>query len=97
MEYTPNSIHYQYNINCYNYQEYYLIKENIVYKILIEKNDNKIFIKYKNYLISFNHNDLSLLTNKNFNTVNEAYEFIFDNFEKNKILIKNIILNKIIF
>jgi len=78
----------------YNYQEYYLIKENIVYKLVIEKNDKEIYIKYKNYLISFNHNDLSILTKKEFYSINKAYEFIFNIFEENKIIIKNIILNK---
>jgi len=91
MEYNNN---FQENIHLYNYQEYYLIKENIVYKFFIEKNDNEIIIKSKNYLISFNHNDLSLLTEKEFNSINKAYEFIFNIFEENKIIIKNIIINK---
>ena len=66
----------------------------MVYKIEIEKNDEEIFIKYKKYLISFNHNDLSILTKKKFNSISKAYEFIFNIFEENKIIIKNIILNK---
>ena len=98
MTYSPNQNRNNNNIeeNLYidNYQEYYLIKENIVYKIVIEKKDNKIFIKYKNYLISFNHNDLSFLTKKDFNSINNAYEFIFNIFEENNIIIKKIIINK---
>jgi len=94
MEFTSNSNNYKEKINLTNYQEYYLIKENIIYKIAIEKNDEEIFIKCKNYLISFNHKDLSLLTKEKFNTINKAYEFIFNIFEENKIIIKNIIINK---
>ena len=64
MEYipSPNKYIYQENNNLYNIQEYYLIKENIVYKFLIEKNDKNIITKCENYIISFNHNDLSFLT-----------------------------------
>ena len=94
MEYTPYPNNFQETINLSNYQEYYLIKDNIVYIFLISRNDKEIFIQCKNYLISFNYNDLSLLTNKFFNSINKAYEFIYNNFEENKIIIKNIIINK---
>ena len=82
------------NQNANIFKEYNLIKENIVYKFLIKKNDKEITINYDNYYISFNHNYLSLLTKKTFKSLNKAYEFIFNVFEKNKMIIKNIIKNK---
>jgi len=94
MEYTPYPNNYQETINLSNNQEYYLIKDNIIYIFLISRNDKEIFIQCKNYLISFNYKVLSLLTNKSFNSINKAYEFIYNNFEENKIIIKNIIINK---
>ena len=73
-----------------NYQEYYLIKENIIYKLIIYTKNSNIIIKCKNYKIKMNLNDLGLLTKKNFNSFDEAYEFIISLFEENKIKIKNI-------
>ena len=94
MEYKSKQNIFQEKINLYNCQEYYLIKENAVYKFLIEKNNEEIFIKCKNYLISLSYKDLSILTNIKFNSINKAYEFIFNYFEENKIIIKNIKINK---
>ena len=67
MEYISKKNIFQENINLYNCQEYYLIKENAVYKFLIEKNNEQIFIKCKNYLLSLSFKDLSILTNIKFN------------------------------
>ena len=94
------------NLNKYNqnnwqeikyftyYQEYYLIKENIIYKILIDKNNEEIFIICKNYYISLNIIDISSLTNIKFNSLNKAYEYISNFFEDNKVIIKDVIKNK---
>ena len=38
-------------INLDQYEEYYIIKENKVFKIVILKRKNGIFIKYENYEI----------------------------------------------
>ena len=82
------------NTNYNYYQDYYLMKENIIYKIIIEKDDEDMFIKCKNYLISINQNDLSLLTKIQFNSLNKAYEFIYNLFEENKVIIKNVLINE---
>ena len=74
----------------YEYQEYYLVKEKNAFKIIVEKMKNNIIIKSKNYEIEFNNNDLSLLTKVEFESINEAYEFIIDLFEDNKVYINNI-------
>ena len=79
-----------------DYQEYYLIKENIIYKIVLFKNENTIIIKCKNYMISFNHHDLSILTNHKYISIDKAYDFILNLFEENKVLIKNIKIGSLI-
>ena len=76
------------------YEEYFLLKENIIYKISIEKTESEISFKYKNYRINLNHKDLSILMNKNFSSIDEVYQYMIDRFEDNKIEIKNIFKNK---
>ena len=76
------------------YEEYFLLKENIIYKISIEKTKSEIYIKYKNYRINLNHKDLSILMKKKFSSINEVYQYMIDRFEDNKIEIKNIFKNK---
>ena len=76
------------------YEEYFLLKENIIYKISIEKTKSEIYFKYKNYRINLNHKDLSILMKKNFSSINEVYQYMIDRFEDNKIEIKNIFKNK---
>ena len=73
-----------------NYEEYYLLKENNAYKLIIEINENELIIRHKKYTISMNHNDLSVLTKIMFNTIYDAYEYIINLFEKNKVAIKEI-------
>ena len=94
--FTPNFHSYNSQIfsNIIDYQEYYFLKENNIYKIILTKNEKDIFIKIKNYMISFNQIQLSRLLKIEFNSINEAYQFLLNKFEENKIIIKNIILNK---
>ena len=75
-------------------QEYFLINDNIIYKIIIGKNSNEIFIKNKNYMFTFNENDLTILTHIKFNSIDEAYDFLIDLFEENRVKIQNIIIKK---
>ena len=77
-----------------DYQEYYLIFNNTIYKFLIEKIENEINIINKNYKINLNSTDLSLLTSIEFNSVDEAYEFIIGIFDKNYVKMINAKLNK---
>ena len=75
----------------YECQKYYIIKENNVFKIKVEKLNNNIIIKCKDYEIMFNNIDLSLLTKNKFNSISESYKYIIDLFEDNNVLIKDII------
>ena len=80
--------------NSPEYEEYYLLKKNNIYKITIEKVKNEIAIKYKNYEIKLNNNNLCKITNSILDNIDEAYELIINAFEKNKIIIKDIIIKK---
>ena len=74
------------------YQEYYLTYKNNIYKLLVIRNQNEIIIQSNNYSITFNQNDLSMLTQINFESLSKAYEFIVDLFEENKARIDNILI-----
>ena len=78
----------------YEIQEYYLVKDNIIYKITIERYNNEIFIKNRNYSISCNLKELSLLFKKKFDNIIQAYEFINTIFDDNKARIEKITQNK---
>ena len=72
------------------YQEYYLTYKNNIYKLLVIRNQNEIIIQSNNYSIAFNQNDLSMLTQVNFESLSKAYEFIVNLFEENKSKIESI-------
>ena len=76
--------------SIFSYQEYYLTYKNNIYKILVIRNQNEIIIQSNNYTITFNHNDLSILTQIKFESLGKAYDFIVDLFEENKARIENI-------
>ena len=78
----------------YEYQEYYLIKGNNAFKIKIEKTDNNILIKCKNYEIQFNNYDLSFLTKMEFHSIDQSYNYIVKIFEECKVIIKDILYNQ---
>ena len=80
--------------NYIDYEEYYLIEQKVGYKFIIIKYSNKIIIKCKNYRIILNNKDLSLLTKSNLNTIDDAYLFIINIFERNEVIIKNIEINQ---
>ena len=56
-------------------EEYYLIKENILYKIIILKRQNDIKIECDHYDIILNNNDLSLILGIRFKPYDEIYEY----------------------
>ena len=88
MEETPQYINN--NSPEYDLEEYYLFKENKIYKISIELLNDNIIIKSNKYSINFNTYDLSLILKINFNSINIAYNYILNIFEKNNVTIKNI-------
>ena len=74
----------------YQNEEFELIKGNYVYKIIVCKSKDNILMKYKNYEILLNNNDLSILAKIPMNTIDEAYEYIVEQFEYHKVIIKDI-------
>ena len=45
-------------------------------------------------MFTFNENDLTILTHIKFNSIDEAYNFLIDLFEENRVIIQNIIIKK---
>ena len=88
------NINKNFELSSIIYQDFYLIKDNIIHKIIIEKNNNKIIIKSRKYNNIFNLNDFSILLNFPFISINDAYEFIINIFEENKVVIKKYTVNK---
>ena len=77
-----------------DYEEYFLIKDHIVLKILIGYNEKEIIIKFRNYIAFFNKNNLSLQIKNTFDSIDKGYYFIIDIFENNKVFVKDIEINK---
>ena len=80
----------------YGIKEYYLIKDNNIYKFEIIKTKNDITIKCRNYIIQLKYNNLIELLKPNFKSIEDGYEFIINIFEDNKIIIKDIIPKELI-
>ena len=78
----------------YENQEYYLIKDNIIYKMTVERNINEIIIRYRNYSINCNINELSVLFKNKFENIYQCYEFINNIFSENNIKIEKITSKK---
>ena len=78
------------------HENFYLMKDKIIYKFKIEQIDNELKIKCKNYSILMNNNDLSILTKSIFNIIDDAYQFIVDIFDDNKVIIKEVVKDKTI-
>ena len=76
------------------YEEYYLIKGNNGYKFIIAKTEKEIIIRSKNYEIKVNNNDLSILTQAILYSIDDAYLYIINLFEQNKVNLKEIKINK---
>ena len=84
----------EYYSNSFEYNEYFLLKENNIFRIIIRKLNNEILVKSKNYEIIFNLNKLIKLTNLKFSSLEEAYELLMNIFEENKVILKEIIIYK---
>ena len=73
----------------FKYQEFYLLKDNNIYKILLMKNISKISISSGNYSCNYNSKGISSLFINKFSSLNEAYNFLIDLFEDNNVKINN--------
>ena len=77
-----------------DYQEFYLLKGNVVYKIITGIIKNWILFISKYYIKLLKNNEISVLLLEKYNSIYSAYEYIKYLFEDNKILIKHITINK---
>ena len=77
-----------------DYQEFYLLKGNAVYKIITGIIKNGILFISKYYIKLLKLNEISVLLGEKYNSIYSAYEYIKYLFEDNKILIKHITINK---
>ena len=91
-----NNIENNKYIKIIDYKEYHLTKENISYLVIVGKNENNIIISCNNYDINLKYDDFKLLTKYELKTIDNAYKYIINIFEKNNIFIKEIIEDKMI-
>ena len=80
--------------NIINFKDLYLIKDNKVYKNLLGRSKNQILVKIQNYINHMSEQDLSTIVGKNINSLEQAYEFMMNSFEKNRISLKEIKINR---
>ena len=72
------------------YQEFFLMKENSIIKIVVGKYENEILIKVKNNIAIYKLYELSKIVKPEFNTIDKSYENLIDLFEQSKITINYI-------
>ena len=77
-----------------DYEEYYLIKENKIYKIIVGKDISGIFIKCKKYIIRLTKKDFSNLFKTSFISLENEFDYIRKIFDENEVEITNIIKEK---
>ena len=79
------------NIFNLDYNEFFLVYDNIIHKISLIRKENEIIMKSDNYMIEFNNNEFNLLSRNNkFESINQIYEFIIDSFYNGDVTINNI-------
>jgi len=78
-------------INLNEYNEFYLNKENKIYRIIILRLKNEIVIKCNNYEAKLNCNNIFILLNLKVDKLEDVYYFLVSCFEESKVYIKEII------
>ena len=91
---TPGGNNTSFDFSLIDYKDYYYLNSYIIYKIIIGKIENEIIIRCKNYMITFNSNDLNILVGINFDNIENAYNYIVNAFELNNYMINKILPNK---
>ena len=85
---TPEEFNHE---NYLETRDFKLQYQNIFYNILIAKTLNKIIIRTLHYSLDMGVGDFCQLTSMKFNSLNEIFTFIINNFENNKVMISGII------
>ena len=81
-------------LNEFEYQDYYIFKDDNIFKVILAKTNSEIIIKINKYKIIINLEKFSLIFQNKLNSIYNAYIFINNIFEKNQVIIDNIIYNK---
>ena len=84
---TINSDLKEENSNEFTYQEFFLSKDNNIYKIILEKNYNEISISSGNYYKNCDLPELSIIFKKEFFSLQNAYNYLIDLYEDYKVSI----------
>ena len=79
-----------------DFEEFFYMKEEYIYKIMILKHKSEITIECKSYKASYSLNDLSILFKREFNNIDHAYESIINIFDENNFSIVDPVKNKTI-
>ena len=85
---------YYHILSSYENQEFYLIKDNIIYKFSVQRIEDKLEIKNNNYVAKFNISDLSKITKNKIDNISKGYKLLTKLFQENKVIIKSVIINK---
>ena len=76
-------------------REFQLNYHNTFYNILIGLTPNKIIMRTIHFSLDMGPNDFYQLTSKKFNSINEIFNFIVDNFANNQVKISGVSNNEI--
>ena len=76
--------------NIIKYDEFYLQKEDTIYKIIIGKFEQNILLKCKKYELLLNHNDFFQLAHIKLDSLEDFCKLLIDSFDQNKIKIEDI-------
>ena len=90
---------YTNNIYCDDFiiekEEFQLIKNNVIYFILIITQNNSLIIKCQNYLTKLDLNEISNLFFTDYSSIEQPYIYIINLFKEGKVRIKEISINKV--
>ena len=78
----------------FEYQEFFLMNNNSIIKIIICKTNQEIIIKSNNYEVKLNQHNIENLMQTKFESIEKVYNFFLNLFQLNSIMIKEIIINK---
>ena len=82
------------NEEKFEYQEFFLMNNNTIIKIVICKTSQEVIIKSNNYEIKLNLQNIENLTKTKFENIEKVYNYFLNLFQLNSIMIKEIVINK---
>jgi len=72
-------------------EDYSIQQDGIIYKIVIREYENYINIKYNKYELNLNLYEFNSKTQNSYKSINESFNYLSLQFQKNKIIIKSIL------